>query len=111
MTLFTLGTFHERQGDQELLDDPQSPDVDPSVFEGDPPPAFWGRLYGEKLAETWSGPLTPHFDGQMGAIQAGTDLAHFQLRPGDNDHVGVLLRLYDGRRRSRRQCIRADSVF
>jgi autotransporter family porin len=60
MDLLLLGTFHERQGDQYLLDDDHS---------------TWGRLIGVGLEQGFTGPLAPSYNGTIGAIQLGTDLA------------------------------------
>ena len=76
-SLFALGTFHEREGDQSLLAQTGTDDS-----------AIWARVFGEKLNQDWAGPLEPHFDGQIGGLQAGFDVLN-QLLPGATDHVGV----------------------
>ncbi len=60
MNLLFLGTFHERQGDQYLLNDDHS---------------TWGRLIGVGLDQSFSGLLAPSYSGTIGAVQLGTDLA------------------------------------
>lgn len=60
MDLLLLGTFHERQGDQYLLDDDH---------------ATWGRLIGIGLDQSFTGLLAPSYSGTIGAMQFGTDLA------------------------------------
>jgi outer membrane autotransporter protein len=86
-TMFALGTFRERLGDQTLLAQPG--EADPPPGEDDPPPAIWGRVFGEKLREGLSGILEPRFDGQIGAVQAGLDVLKSEILPGGIDHVGV----------------------
>jgi autotransporter family porin len=65
MNLLLLGTFHQRQGDQYLLDD-----------DG----AAWGRLIGAGLDQKFTGPLAPSFSGTIGAAQLGSDLYVFDKR-------------------------------
>lgn len=77
-SLFALGTFHERHGDQTLL---------APTGEGDP--AIWGRVFGEKLTQDWAGDLDPHFNGKLSAIQAGFDVLRVQMLPGSTDHFGI----------------------
>lgn len=91
-TLLTLGTFHERQGDQWLL---EKPDVSvpaynmENVFDGSLPLTLWGRGFGDAFTHDGSGPLQAEFSGHVFGGQAGFDLLRFQLLPGDNDHVGL----------------------
>jgi outer membrane autotransporter protein len=90
-TLFAIGTFHDRTGGQTVVDqteaDPPSAENDPP--DNVPPPAVWGRVFGEKLRQDWGGALNPRFDGQIGAIQAGFDILRFHVLPDGSDHVGV----------------------
>jgi outer membrane autotransporter protein len=91
-TLLTLGTFHERQGDQWLLEEPNVPDPAynmETLFDGSLRPTFWGRGFGDTFTRDGSGPLQAEFSGHVAGMQAGVDLLRFQSLPGDNDHVGL----------------------
>jgi type V secretory pathway adhesin AidA len=77
--LLALGTFHERQGDQILVAQPG--ETNAQLSETNPPPGSWGRVFGEKRRQNWSGDLSPHFDGQIGGIQAGFDIGRFESAP------------------------------
>jgi outer membrane autotransporter protein len=77
-SLFALGTFHERQGDQSLF-----------AQAGTSDPAIWFRVFGEVLDQDWAGPLEPRFDGQIGALQAGFEVWKFQIFSGGTEHVGL----------------------
>jgi autotransporter family porin len=90
-TMLTLGTFHERQGDQFLLDrkDAGDPPGFTTVFDGSLAPVVWGRVFGEEATRDGSGPLNASFKGDIVGGQLGLDLAQFHLQPGDTDHVGV----------------------
>lgn len=58
----TLSTFHERQGDQSLLGSQGAL------------PAGWGRFFGDKLHQQWSGDVSPSLDGSLRGFQVGQDL-------------------------------------
>ena len=71
-----LGTFHQRQGDQQLLQG-----------EGGLP-ASWGQAYGGALRQQWSGTVSPSLDGDLYGFKVGQDL---YAKVGDNgyrQHVG-----------------------
>ena len=97
--LFTLGTFHERQGDQMLLMQGARPFASSSVSlagfgspsPGSPrgPSAVWGRTYGQQIEQQWSGPLSPEFSGHMIAGQIGADVVEFETLSGHTDRAGV----------------------
>jgi len=82
-SLASLGTFHERQGEQRLL-------RGEGGFR-----AAWGRMIGQSHEQQWAGDAQPGFDGDFVGVQAGADLyAH----AGDTrDQVGVFV----GRTRAR----------
>lgn len=72
-----LGTFHQRQGDQQLL-----------KGEG-ALPASWGQAYGGALRQQWSGTVSPSLDGDLYGFKVGQDL---YAKVGDNgyrQHVGL----------------------
>lgn len=71
-----LGTFHQRQGDQQLL-----------KGEG-ALPASWGQAYGGALRQQWSGTVSPSLYGDLYGFKVGQDL---YAKVGDNgyrQHVG-----------------------
>ena len=74
----TLGTFHERQGDQSLL------------TKNGPLPIGWGRAFGERTEYRRGGALSPEFDGHLWGFQAGFDLAAVETWAG-RDHFGAFV--------------------
>ncbi len=58
----SLGTFHERQGEQRLL------------MGADTRRAAWGRLIGSSEEQQWQGDALTGFDGDLQGLQAGVDL-------------------------------------
>ena len=74
--LATLGTFHQRQGDQGLL------------TAGGEQPAAWARAYGSHSSQSWAGTVSPSFDGTMAGVQVGVDIVRFQSAPGHQDRAG-----------------------
>lgn len=58
----SLGTFHERQGEQRLLNAP------------DGRGAAWGRLIGSSEEQHWQGDALTGFDGDLQGLQAGIGL-------------------------------------
>lgn len=89
--MLTLGTFHERQGDQFLLDrrDAGDPPGFINVFDGSLAPVVWARVFGEDAQRDQSSAINASFKGDIVGAQIGMDLAQFHLQPGDTDHVGV----------------------
>ena len=75
--LATVGTFHQRQGDQTLL-----------TRDGDDP-AAWARAYGSHSSQSWAGTVSPSFDGTMAGVQVGVDILRFESAPGHRDRAGV----------------------
>lgn len=74
-TLAALGTFHERRGDQDMLDGP----------------AAWTRVYGLKTEQTFSGTVDPSLDGHLYGFQAGLDLMHLDRKDGGRDIAGLFV--------------------
>jgi type V secretory pathway adhesin AidA len=72
--LLALGTFHERRGDQPLLDTA---------------PAAWGRVFGQQGNEQYSGGVRPDFNGSFTGFQTGLDLLRFETWNGVRNLVGV----------------------
>ena len=79
LTLTALGTFHDRQGDQRLL-------TETGAFG-----AGWGRAYGKNLDQTWSGTVTPRFDGSLKGFQVGNDLYGSQTSGGHTQRIGFFV--------------------
>ncbi|MGT3074857.1 autotransporter family protein [Pseudomonas putida] len=71
-----LGTFHQRQGDQQLL-----------KSEG-ALPASWGQAYGGTLRQQWSGTVSPSLDGDLYGFKVGQDLYAKVHDNGYRQHVG-----------------------
>ena len=76
--VISIGTFHERQGDQSLLEQGSGW-----------VPAAWGRVIGEHTELNWSGTVNPSFDGAITGFQAGLDLYAYQEKGDDRDHFGL----------------------
>jgi outer membrane autotransporter protein len=78
LELLALGTFHQRQGDQSLLG-------------GDQPNAAWARIFGQHTHEQFAGGVLPSFDGVLGGIQTGVDLARFDWAGGHRTRAGLYI--------------------
>jgi autotransporter family porin len=79
LALASLGTFHERQGEQGLL-----------RGEG-ALRAAWGRVMGQSTEQSWQGTVAPTFDGSLWGVQAGVDVFARESEDGRRDHVGVFV--------------------
>lgn len=77
ISLSTLGTFHQRQGEQRLLD------------EQGPVAAGWARTFGEHLRQQWSGTVSPSLDGNLSGFEVGHDLYAMHTDGGYRQHAGV----------------------
>lgn len=75
--LATLGTFHQRQGEQSLL-------TNQGGFS-----AGWGRVFGERIDQRWSGTVDPEFDGRIWGLQTGLDLYAVDRPNGHRDRFGL----------------------
>ena len=75
----SLGTFHERQGEQRLL-----------VGEGGAR-AAWARLIGSSEAQHWQGDALTGFDGDLQGLQAGIDLYADTTDRGWRNQLGVFV--------------------
>ncbi|WJR65193.1 autotransporter outer membrane beta-barrel domain-containing protein [Neorhizobium sp. CSC1952] len=76
LALSTLGTFHERRGEQILLQD------------GGWLPTSWGRAFGQDAEMGWDGTVSPSFDGNLFGFQAGQDLFGYESG-GHFDRFGL----------------------
>jgi outer membrane autotransporter protein len=79
MTLQALGTFHDRQGEQSLL------------TETGAVPAGWGRAYGSDFNKSWSGTVSPSFDGSIKGYQVGHDLYASETSDGQIQRFGLFV--------------------
>jgi autotransporter family porin len=75
----TLGTFHERRGEQaELLGSGTMP-------------AAWARVFGQSIDMSWTGTLTPNFDGTLLGMQAGLDVFGWETQGGHQNRIGLFV--------------------
>jgi type V secretory pathway adhesin AidA len=77
-SLASLGTFHERQGEQRIL-----------AGQGGMR-AVWARLVGQSHRQYWEGDAQPGFDGDLQGVQAGLDL-YASASEERRDQVGVFV--------------------
>lgn len=77
--LATVGSFHERQGEQALLGDGGGFD------------AGWLRVFGESTRQQWDGAARPQFDGDLSGLQLGVDLHAGERDGGGSDRFGVFV--------------------
>lgn len=79
LTLSALGTFHDRQGDQMLLNETGALG------------AGWGRAYGKNLDQTRAGTVTPRLNGSLSGFQVGNDLYSSQTSGGQTQRTGFFV--------------------
>ncbi|WP_223532299.1 autotransporter outer membrane beta-barrel domain-containing protein [Pseudomonas sp. BF-R-30] len=79
MTLQALGTFHDRQGEQSLLSETGAV------------PAGWGRAYGRDFNKSWTGTVSPSFDGSTKGYQVGHDLYASETSGGQIQRFGLFV--------------------
>jgi len=77
-SLASLGTFHERQGEQRIL-----------AGQGGVR-AAWARLVGQSHDQHWEGDAQPGFDGDIQGVQAGLDL-YANADDSRRDQFGVFV--------------------
>lgn len=77
LALSTLGTFHERRGEQALL------------HGGGWMPTTWARTFGQNTELEWDGTVLPSFDGNLFGFQAGQDLFGRETEDGHFDRFGL----------------------
>ncbi|WP_202351869.1 autotransporter family protein [Mesorhizobium sp. 113-1-2] len=78
LAMTTLGTFHERRGEQSLLSDPELSPV-------------WGRIFGQDAKMGWSGTVSPSYDGTLFGLQAGFDVFGRETASGGIDRAGLFV--------------------
>ncbi|WP_048648920.1 autotransporter domain-containing protein [Nitratireductor soli] len=79
VALSTLGTFHERRGEQILL------------HGGGWLPTTWGRVFGQDAEMKWDGTVAPSFDGNLFGFQVGQDVFGRETDNGHFDRVGFFI--------------------
>lgn len=79
LAMSSLGTFHERQGDQHLLNQ-QGANL-----------AGWARVFGSDLKQRWSGTVSPSLDASLEGYQIGHDLFAWQPGQGTIQRVGIFV--------------------
>lgn len=79
MGLATLGTFHERQGEQSLL------------RAGGAVSALWVRGFRQNIDRDWRGTAAPTFDGELDSLQLGLDLYSFESGNKHRNHAGLFI--------------------
>ncbi|CAN7473527.1 autotransporter outer membrane beta-barrel domain-containing protein [Phyllobacterium sp. LjRoot231] len=75
--LATLGTFHERRGEQGVVNSREN-------FS-----AAWGRAFGQSTEQSWNGTVDPSIDGNLYGIQAGLDILGWEHDNGHRDIAGL----------------------
>ncbi|MER9159955.1 MULTISPECIES: autotransporter outer membrane beta-barrel domain-containing protein [unclassified Mesorhizobium] len=78
LAMTTLGTFHERRGEQSLLSNTELSPV-------------WGRIFGQDSKMAYSGTVSPSFDGTLFGLQAGFDLFGRETASGQTDRAGLFV--------------------
>lgn len=79
LTLATLGTYHEREGEQawSRRDDGRS--------------SVWVRAFGSHYKQRWGGTVDPKFDGDFWGVQIGVPLYGADTRNGRRNAAGLML--------------------
>ena len=76
--LATLGTFHERRGEQSAV-------TNTSNFS-----AAWGRVFGQSHDQSWDGTVSPAVvNGNLYGVQAGLDMLGHESDSGHYDVAGL----------------------
>ncbi|PSH69417.1 autotransporter outer membrane beta-barrel domain-containing protein [Phyllobacterium brassicacearum] len=75
--LATLGTFHERRGEQSITKSEEN-------FS-----AAWGRVFGQSHEQSWSGTVDPSVDGNLYGFQMGLDMLGRESEGGHSDVAGL----------------------
>ncbi|MER9295923.1 autotransporter outer membrane beta-barrel domain-containing protein [Mesorhizobium sp. M0621] len=78
LAMTTLGTFHERRGEQSLLSNTELSPV-------------WGRIFGQDSKMAYSGTVSPSFDGTLFGFQGGFDVFGRETSSGSVDRAGLFI--------------------
>jgi autotransporter family porin len=79
--LATLGTLHERVGEEE--------NIRAAAQSRDTVNGMWGRVFGERQTNSFTGGANPSVNGNLWGLQAGLDLYRNTDENGHRDHAGV----------------------
>ncbi|KNC16756.1 autotransporter family protein [Pseudomonas sp. RIT-PI-a] len=79
LALDSLGSFHERQGEQSLL-------TERGVL-----PAGWARTFGSHGRQQWAGATTPNLSSNVSGYQVGHDLFATLGDSGYRHHAGLFV--------------------
>jgi outer membrane autotransporter protein len=79
MTLAALGTFHERQGDQN------------QQHQTGTMAAGWGRFYASNSRQTFAGTVNPRLDGSTTGYQVGSDLYGWTTADEQTQKIGFFV--------------------
>jgi outer membrane autotransporter protein len=85
--LSTLGTLHERVGDEENLRGL----VEPRAYVN----GAWGRLFGARLDTRWGGTADARAEGDLVGFQTGFDIFRRTTDSGRRDHAGLYVAYTD----------------
>ena len=88
--LAQLGTFHDRQGDTQLLAANDGSDGNDGNNRTGSTQASWGRVFGESTRQRLRGDADPQFDGQISGLQLGHDFLAATDGAGGRHRIGVL---------------------
>ncbi|ALM85677.1 hypothetical protein ASB57_24380 [Bordetella sp. N] len=89
LALFTLGTFHDRQGEQRLTDDARDGGAAAPAYGW--LPGSWARVFGERTDRRYGGDTQTAFDGSIGGVQVGQDIYARRHADGSRDRLGLFL--------------------
>ncbi|WP_150622503.1 autotransporter outer membrane beta-barrel domain-containing protein [Pandoraea captiosa] len=87
MGLSTLGTLHERVGEEENLRDLPEPRAYAN--------GAWGRVFGARVSNRWSGTVDASATGNLIGFQTGLDVYRRTTDSGHRDHAGVYVAYAD----------------
>lgn len=83
----TLGTLHERVGDEENLRGL----AEPRAYAN----GAWGRLFGGRVDSRWNGTAGARAEGDLAGFQTGVDLFRRTTDGGHRDHAGLYVAYTD----------------
>ncbi|MCZ0737083.1 autotransporter outer membrane beta-barrel domain-containing protein [Phreatobacter sp. AB_2022a] len=87
MALSTLGTLHERVGEEEnLRGGPEARTYANGV---------WGRVFGERVSNRWAGTVDASATGNLIGFQTGFDILRRTTDSGHRDHAGMYMAYSD----------------
>lgn len=79
LTLATLGTYHEREGEQAWS------------RRGEGLDSVWLRAFGSHFKQSWGGSVDPKFDGDLWGMQVGVPLYATDTKSGRSHTAGLML--------------------